>query len=306
MALRGLSQISKFLPEIERAVALLTKREGDIVVTGIGKSGAIAEKIAATLTSLGARAIYLHPVDAIHGDIGALSTGDVMLALSFSGESKEIVRIAHYAKKEFGVPIVALTRLGKSSLGKLADAVVPVPVKEEGSPGGMAPMASTTTMLVLGDMIAAALVEMTYKRDDFARFHPGGGLGLELKKVKTLAKTGSALPKIDDNASVRKALKEMSRKTLGVTAVLNGKGKLTGVVTDGDIRRWLIKGGNPDTDTVKKVMTKNPKTVFEEATLKEALRMMEDYRITTLFMIDKRKALKGIIHIHDIVEENIV
>jgi arabinose-5-phosphate isomerase len=306
MALLGLRSLKSSIGDLEKAEALARGRSGDIIVTGIGKSGAIAEKLASTLTSLGHRALYLHPVDAIHGDIGALSDGDVLIALSFSGESKEIVRIATYAKKEFNVPVISFTRSQSSSLGKLSDVIVRVSVVNEGSPTNLAPMASTTATLVLGDMFASMLTKDSFKKGHFAKFHPGGGLGLELKKVESLMKKGSLLPMVKETDTAAKVLKEMSKKVLGVTAVINKSQKLVGVITDGDIRRWLIRGGETHKSTARDIMTINPKTINAGANLKEALRVMEDYRITTIFVVDKDKRPKGVIHIHDIVEENIV
>ncbi|MBX4200287.1 KpsF/GutQ family sugar-phosphate isomerase [Candidatus Parcubacteria bacterium] len=306
MALIGLKSLRSSLTDLDKAETLIQARSGDIIVTGIGKSGSIAEKLASTLTSLGHRSLYLHPVDAIHGDIGALSEGDVLLALSFSGESKEIVRLSTYAKREFNVPVISFTRSQSSTLGRLSNVVVKVLVRKEGSPADLAPMASTTATLVLGDMLASMLTRDNFKKDHFARFHPGGGLGLELKKVESLMKKGNALPKVKETDNARKVLKEMSDKSLGVTAVVDKNKKIVGAITDGDIRRWLLKKGDVIRSTAHEIMTRNPKVINSGASLKEALRTMEDHRITTIFVVDKSLKPQGVIHIHDIVEENIV
>lgn len=301
--LAAVKSLSNSVSSLMEARELISSNPGEVIVTGIGKSGFIGQKIASTLTSLGKRAIFLHPAEAAHGDIGALSDGDVMLALSFSGESKEVVKLIQYARRHFNVKVVTFTRSKKSSLGRIADTVVELKVKKEGSPGNLAPMASTTAMLVLGDMLSSLLIGDDYQRH-FARSHPGGALGLEVGKTRDLMKSGRALPLVKSADRVSTVLKEITRRKLGVTGVTD-KGKLTGIITDGDIRRWLLKGGDPENDIAKKIMTRSPKTISTSSSLKEALTLMEKYKITTLFVLDKGKPA-GIIHIHDIVESNIV
>ena len=240
----ALASLSGSLSNLEKCAKFIKERRGDIIVTGIGKSGFVGQKIAATLTSLGQRASFLHPVEAIHGDIGALSDGDVLLALSFSGESKEVVKIVSYAAKHFRVPVVVFTESKHSSLGKLARCCVELKITKEGSPNEVAPMASTTAMLVLGDMLASMLTRNDFKDDNFARLHPGGALGLRLNKVKDFMRTSKALPLVSESDSFSATLKAMSIMKLGATGVINARGKLVGIITDGDLRRFLLREGN--------------------------------------------------------------
>jgi arabinose-5-phosphate isomerase len=302
----AIQSLSQSISSLEKCVKLIERYGGDIIITGIGKSGFVGQKIASTLTSLGRRASFLHPVEAIHGDIGRLSKGDVLLALSFSGESKEVIKIADYAKKHFKVPVIAFTQSKRSSLSKIADMVVQLKIANEGSPGNLAPMASTTATLVLGDMLSVMLMAKDFEVDRFAKYHPGGALGLGLIRVENVMKSGKDLPIVAERSRIRELLKEISAKKQGVTAVVNNKKKLVGVVTDGDIRRWLLKGGNFETDKAQVVMTSTPKTITAGALLKDALRIMKEYKITALFVTDEYKRPVGIIHIHDIIEGNVV
>jgi arabinose-5-phosphate isomerase len=303
-AQKGLKNLLHSLHDLEEACTLFESRSGKIVVTGIGKSGAIGQKISATLTSLGHQAVFLHPVEAIHGDIGALSPGDVLLALSYSGESKEVLKLVNYAKKHFKVPVVSFTRSSRSSLGNVSEVCVPVSIEEEGSPENLAPMASTTAMLVLGDMLASSLASKNFAKSDFAKFHPGGALGLELVTVEKVMKQGRHLPIIEENQPLKEALQVISHKKLGVTAVVNKEGRMKGIITDGDIRRWILAGGEPASSEAGDVMTRSPKTILSHETLKKALICMERYKITTLFVVDAQRVLKGVLHIHDIIESN--
>jgi len=298
----ALSNLTSSLPALEQSVQLIKNRQGEIIITGIGKSGFIGQKIAATLTSLGQRASYLHPVEAIHGDIGALSDGDVLIALSFSGESKEVVRITNYAKKNFKVPIVAFVKSKSSSLGKIADVVVEIKIKSEGSPNEMAPMASTTATLVLGDMLAAMLTEKDFTDSNFARLHPGGALGLKMSKVRDFMRTSSSLPLVRESDPFLKVLESMNTMKLGATGVLGKKGSLVGIITDGDLRRLLLEHQNFDDIRALDIMTKNPKHIKETDSLEIALAQMEKYQITHLFAVDSHMKPKGVIHIHDILE----
>ncbi len=300
----ALKSIRKSLSKLEKAATIVGSRKGEIIVTGIGKPGYIGQKIAATLTSLGHRAMFLHPAEALHGDIGVLSSGDALIALSYSGESKEVVKLVEYAKKHFSVSVISFTKSKSSSLGRLSDEVVDLHIKKEGSPENLAPMASTVAMLVLGDMLASMLTEAGFK-SHFVKAHPGGTLGLENTNIESIMKSGSHMPIVREVDSAKIVLKEMSSKKLGVTAVINSKKKLAGIITDGDIRRWLIAGGDPKKDIAQIIMTKSPKTLSPHSNLKEALKIMEDYRITTLFVTDNN-FLRGVVHIHDIVEGNII
>ncbi|MDO8565345.1 MAG: KpsF/GutQ family sugar-phosphate isomerase [bacterium] len=305
--LYAIKELSKALPAIEKAASLIAKSKGKLLTTGVGKSSFIAMKVAATLTSLGQSAVFIHPVDALHGDLGIVRDGDTIVAFSYSGESEEIIKVGQYLRKAFKVSVIAVTGKSLSRLGKLADVVISIAVKEEGSPLGLAPMASTTAMLVAGDMLASSLTSReVFAKEHFAKFHPGGALGLELAKVESLMKTGRSMPIVRESSSTKAVLKNMSLKKLGITAAVNREGRLLGVVTDGDIRRWLLAGGKPSLDTAKEIMTKNPKTIQAGRSLKEALRVMEVHHITALFVVDKTNRPKGVIHIHDIIGKNVV
>lgn len=301
-ATAALGALKASVPEVARAAQRIARSRGDIIVTGIGKSGFIGQKLTASLTSLGRRAFYLHPTDALHGDLGMLSRGDVLVALSFSGESKEVVSIARYAKKNFGVPVIALSKRKDSALGKVAAHTIPVPVTKEGSPGGIAPMASTTAMLVLCDMLAAAVAGADFRNERFAAYHPGGALGLSLKKVKDYMASGAAVPKISGGRRFIDAVKEINRKGLGITAVVGPKGELTGVITDGDVRRYFLRRGTKEA-LAKDAATRRPKCVREDNSLGTALSLMEKNKITSMFVVNGRGRLVGVLHIHSIMEE---
>lgn len=290
--------------EIKQAAQIIAGREGCIVVTGIGKSAFVGQKISATLTSLGQRATFLHSVEAVHGDIGVLSEGDVLISLSFSGETKEVVKLTKYAKKHFGVSVVALTKSRHSALGKIADVVIEIKIKDEGSPNDMAPMASTTATLVLGDMLAAVLMEDSFKDDHYARLHPGGTLGLKMKKVKSLMRKN--VPLVREEDTLAKVLKEIDKKSLGATGVVDKQGKIVGIITDGDIRRLLIKDLNIGDVRAGDIMTKAPKHIQEADSLEIAIAQMETHKIMHLFVTNKFMRPVGVIHIHDIVENAIV
>lgn len=301
----ALANLAGAIGNLEKCAKLIKARQGEIIITGIGKSGFIGQKIAATLTSLGQRASFLHPVEAIHGDIGALSEGDVLLALSFSGESKEVVKIANHAKKSFGVKVVAFTKSKNSSLGKLADYCVDIKITNEGSPNEMAPMASTTATLVLGDMLAAMLTQDDFNDKSFARFHPGGALGLKFVEVSELSKKREFPRSVKKTDGLRRVLQTMNKRSIGVAAVVD-KNKIVGVITDGDIRRFLLSGKSFHKTVAQDIMTLNPETINIDASLETALLKMEQYKITSLFITDHKKRLAGIIHMHDIIEYQIL
>jgi len=288
-----------------QAVSLLAKREGKIIVTGVGKSGFIAQKIAATLTSLGKQAFFLSPLDALHGDVGMVSVGDVCIALSFSGGSQELLKTVRYLKEYFKSPIIAITGNQKSVLAQLGDVVLFTAVKTEGSAHNLAPMASTTAMLVVGDMLAGALTSpKVFKKEHFARFHPAGTLGLELSTVEERMVKKTATPLVREFDTFTKALTVLNNARFGIVGVTNEKGILKGVLTDGDIRRALIKEGIPYKGEVRHVIGTHPKTIAKKTTLKEALLMMETYKITSLFVVDTDKKVVGLLHIHMILENS--
>jgi len=292
----------------DRAVELIYSCKGRAVVTGMGKSGLIAHKIAATLSSIGTPAFYMHPVDAIHGDLGMIVRGDVVIALSASGETQEVLHLLATIKR-LKVPLVSLTcdpifsrnRSKLSTLATAADVALDCSVAKEACNLGLAPTASTTTMLALGDALAVALSEKRgFKEEDFANLHPGGKLGKQLARVESLMHTGDALPRVTSKTKMPDVIYEMSRKKLGVTAVVDGE-KLLGVVSDGDLRRLLEKRGKDALDlTAGECMTKNPKTISPGEFATAALAVMEEKKITSLAVVDGSGKLHGIVHLHDL------
>lgn len=302
-AKKAISALDKSLPEVEKSVKTINGRTGDIIVTGIGKSGFIGQKFTASLVSLGRRAFYIHPTDALHGDLGRLSSGDTLVALSFSGESREVVNFVKYVKKNFQVPVIVLAKSRESTLGKISDVCIEISITKEGSPNDLAPMASTTAMLVVCDMISSSLTHDHFKREDFAMLHPGGSLGLKLKKVKNYMKTGALLPRVKPTDSFLNTVKEMNAKRLGITAVVDKANRVVGVITDGDIRRFILSGKDITATKAQDVMTSQPKILQDDESFETAVSVIEKNKITTIFVVDKTKKLLGVIHIHDIIEE---
>jgi arabinose-5-phosphate isomerase len=282
--------------------------KGRIVVTGMGKSGHIGDKIAATLASTGSPAFFVHPGEASHGDMGMITRDDVVMALSNSGETSEILTILPLIKR-LGVPLVALTGNPASTLAQAADAHLDVSVEKEACPLGLAPTSSTTATLAMGDALAIALLESRgFTADDFAFSHPGGALGRRLLlHVEDIMHTGDMIPVVKDDASLRDALLEMSQKGLGMTAIVNGNNQLSGIFTDGDLRRILDHG---DTDIrtthIAEVMTKGCKTGKPRQLAVEALRMMEEYKINALLVVDDNQQLLGALNMHDLLRAGVV
>ncbi len=280
--------------------------EGKVLVTGVGKSGLVAQKIAATLSSTGTPAVFLHPVEGLHGDLGLVQRGDVLLALSNSGESEEILGLVS-AAAERGARICAMVGREGSSLGALAEIVLDASVDREACPLGLAPTASTTAAMALGDAVAMVLEEARgFTREEFAAIHPGGTLGQQLAhRVRDLMRTGAKLPVVTRERSLRDAVDEMTAKeSIGVTLVAEKDGRLVGVVTDGDLRRLLHASVALDADLdapVSKFMSKNPKTIEADAPASEALQLMESKGITSLAVVDARSRAVGLIHLHDIL-----
>jgi arabinose-5-phosphate isomerase len=273
-----------------RAIDLLSGCKGKVVFIGMGKSSYIAMKLAATFTSLGHPAVYLHPVEALHGDSGLVAQEDCIIALSHSGETAEVVKIVSYLKKHFSISVISITGTAESSLAKVSDVILMNSVADEGAPVGDAPMASSTATLVIGDMLASALTSPEQFQDShFIKFHPGGSLALRIKKVKDLMKSGTALPLIAETALFQEALEVLGAKRLGVVGVVNKTNELIGVVTDGDVRRALIKHEVPLKLAAKDLMTKQPKVISPDTSLEEALRDMEKYKITQLFVIENNR-----------------
>lgn len=297
-----------------RAVELLSACAGRVVVTGMGKSGIIARKIAATLSSTGTPALYLHPVEAVHGDLGVVVRGDIVLALSASGETEEILRLLATIKR-LGISLISMTgdtifarRTGRnaraariSTLAAAADVALDCSIDKEACSLGLAPTASTTTMLALGDALAVALAEKRgFKEEDFANLHPGGKLGKQLARVESLMHTGDAVPRVTPKTRMPDVIYEMSRKKLGVATVVQGK-KLVGIISDGDLRRLLEKRGKDALDlTAGQCMTRNPKTMAPAEFATAALAMMEEKKITSLAVVDKGGRLLGLVHLHDL------
>lgn len=309
----------------QRAVDLMIGCSGRVVVTGMGKSGLIARKIAATLSSTGTPALYLHPVEALHGDLGMVVRGDVVLALSASGETEEILALLATIKR-LRVPLITMTsdaicensagqhaRPSKttkggatsaksiSTLASAADVALDCSIAQEACSLGLAPTASTTTMLALGDALAVTLSEKRgFREEDFANLHPGGKLGKRLARVESLMHSGDALPRVTSQTKMPDVIYEMSRKKLGVTAVVEGE-RLLGIISDGDLRRLLEKRGKDVLDlSAGEAMTKNPKTIGSAEFAATALALMEEKKITSLMVVDGSGKLEGIVHLHDL------
>lgn len=286
--------------EFEAAVDMILSMSGRVVLTGMGKSGLVARKIAATLASTGTPSLFLHPAEAIHGDLGMLVPGDVVIALSHSGETSEILALLDTIKR-IGGKLIVLTGNSGSTLAREADVLLDTSVQREGCPLNLAPMASTTAALALGDALAAALmVQKGFSELDFARLHPGGRLGRKLARVRQFMHTGETVPRVAPEAPMREVVLEMSNKRLGSTTVLDRSGRLLGVITDGDLRRLLQREQNPLGSAAQSVMTANPRTIGPEALAAEALHLMEERKITMLPVVDESGVLLGIVQIHDL------
>ena len=292
---------------------LLYECKGRVVVTGMGKSGIVARKIAATLNSTGTPALFMHPVEAVHGDLGMVVRGDVVLALSASGETEEILRLLATLKR-LRVPLIAMTcdeffakaagssaRATRSTLTAAADVALDCSVAKEACNLGLAPTASTTSMLALGDALAMTLAEKRgFKEEDFANLHPGGKLGKRLARVEALMHAGTAVPRVTPRTKMPDVIYEMSSKKLGLTAVVEGN-RLVGVISDGDLRRLLEKRGKDGLDlTAGQCMTKNPRTISPQEFAATALAVMEEKKITSLAVVDGKGKLEGIVHLHDL------
>ena len=284
----------------DRAVDLLYGCKGRVVVSGIGKSGIICHKIAATLSSTGTPAYFLHPAEAVHGDIGLVVPGDVILVVSNSGETEELVRCLELVRR-LGIPIIALTGRKDSTLARYADVNVDVSVAREACALDLAPTASTTAALAMGDALAVACYERRgFSATDFARTHPGGRLGRKVVVVSELMRRGDAVPKVPSGASMADAVHEMSAKGLGMTCVVDSEGKLAGILTDGDLRRRMLAAERPLDGAVESAMTKRPVTIAAEALAGEALRILEERKITSLAVTGANGKLAGVLQIHDL------
>lgn len=281
------------------AVALLEQCQGRVIVTGMGKSGIIARKIAATLSSTGTAAFFLHPAEAVHGDLGAIRGGDTVVALSHTGETTELLRLLETIRR-IGAVLVAITGSVTSTLGRAADVALDCSVDEEACPLNLVPTASTTAALALGDALAMTLlVARGFRQEDFASLHPGGGIGKRLLKVETLMHTAAQIPAVPEGALMREAIAEMSAKGLGMTCVTGDGFRLAGVITDGDLRRQSARPGFLDAP-VDSVMTQSPTTINRHQLAVEALNVMERQKITSLPVVNDRGGLEGVLHLHDL------
>ena len=284
----------------DRAVDLLFECKGRVVVSGIGKSGIICHKIAATLSSTGTPAYFLHPAEAVHGDIGLVVTGDVVLVVSNSGETEELVRCLELVRR-LGIPIIAMTGRKDSTLARYADVNIDVSVAREACALDLAPTASTTAALAMGDALAVACYERRgFSATDFARTHPGGRLGRKVVVVSELMRRGEAVPKVPATASMADAVHEMSAKGLGMTCVVDSEGKLAGILTDGDLRRRMLSTERPLDGAVESAMTTRPFTIAPDALAGEALRILEERKITSLAVTGADGKLAGVLQIHDL------
>lgn len=289
---------------LSSALDMLQNAKGRIIVTGMGKSGHIARKMAATFASTGTVSFFVHPAEASHGDLGMIADDDVVIAISYSGESKELSDILMYAKRR-NIPLIAITKNPQSALGKNSSLVLKLPDNGEACPLGLAPTSSTTATIVLGDVLAIALMERRgFSAADFRQRHPGGKLGAILCKVSDIMHKGDEMPLLDENAIMQEALLVMSEKMLGCVGVVDKDGKLEGIITDGDLRRWMSP--NLITEKVVNVMTKNPKVIGPEALIVDAVNVMNNTGrgITNLFVVENQKPV-GVIHIHDCLKAGV-
>lgn len=289
-----------------RAVELIHNCKGRVVVTGMGKSGIIGKKIASTMASLGTPALFLHSAEGVHGDLGMVTRGDVVISISNSGETEEILKLIPIIKR-FNIKLIAITGNINSTLAKRSDVVLDVSVDEEACPWNIVPTASTAASLAMGDALAIVLLDKKgFKKNDFALLHPGGSLGRSLLlTVNDLMHQGDAIPVVRENAMLKDVIYEISSKRLGVTTVVNTDGVLKGIVTDGDLRRLLEKRRDIFEITASEIMSKNPKTIDKDELAAKALQIMEQYSITSLLIVDGKNSPTGIVHLHDLLKAGV-
>ncbi|MEK7846234.1 MAG: KpsF/GutQ family sugar-phosphate isomerase [Nitrospinota bacterium] len=290
-----------------RAVELIYNCKGRVVVTGMGKSGIIGKKIASTMASLGTPALFLHSAEGVHGDLGMVTRGDVVISISNSGETEEILKLIPIIKR-FNIELIAITGNINSTLAKRSDVVLDVSVDEEACPWNIVPTASTAASLAMGDALAIALLDKKgFKKNDFALLHPGGSLGRSLLlTVNDLMHQGDAIPVVRENSMLKDVIYEISSKRLGVTTVVNTDGILKGIVTDGDLRRLLEKKRDIFEITASEIMSKNPKIIDKNELVAKALQIMEQYSITSLLIVDGKNSPTGIVHLHDLLKAGVV
>jgi arabinose-5-phosphate isomerase len=298
---------NKINEDFARAIELLAKCTGRVIISGMGKSGIIARKIAATLTSTGTSAMFLHPAEGMHGDLGAVHKDDVVICISKSGDTTELFQIFPVLKR-IGVPIISITGNRRSRIAERSDVVLDVSVKEEACPFNLAPTSSTTAALVMGDALAVALLEKKkFSAEDFVQFHPGGSLGKKLTmKIDEIMFTGDRIPRVYEDTPLEKVIFEMTSKRFGSSCVLDENQQLSGIITDGDIRRLVEKTKDIWNLQAKDVMSQHPKTVKIGTMAADALKLMTDFSIMQVIIVDDENCPRGIVHIHDLLEAGIL
>ncbi|MBX9751753.1 MAG: KpsF/GutQ family sugar-phosphate isomerase [Roseococcus sp.] len=287
------------------AVSLILARSGRVIVTGMGKSGHVGRKIAATMASTGTPTLFVHPAEASHGDLGMITRQDSVLALSWSGEAPELADMIAYTRR-FDVPLIAITSRPGSALGSAADFLLALPPMPEACPNGLAPTTSTTMQLAMGDALAMCLLQSRgFSPADFRSFHPGGKLGAQLKRARDLMHSGDEIPKVSLASTLGDAIVEMTSRRFGITGVVDEEGRLVGVVTDGDLRR-AFQGGMMLDLKVTEVMTREPRTASTQTLAADLLGDMNEQRITSVFVIDGERQPVGIVHLHDLLRAGVV
>ncbi len=297
---------SRLGQEIEAIVDLVFGIKGKLIITGVGKSGLVASKMAATFASTGTSSFFLHPTEAMHGDFGMIGKEDALLAISYSGESEELIKILPHVKR-FDIPLIGMAKDKNSTLGRYSDAFLPIMIEKEACPLNVAPTSSTTLTMALGDALAVCLMKKRdFQKEDFASFHPGGSLGKQLfVKIKDMMRS-EALPIVEATTPLKDAIVVMSEGRLGNVLIADSKGHLEGVLSDGDLRRALMKEGFSLDNTVMTYATKTPRFVDDENMLaSDAIKMVEEYKLQHLVITDKNHKIKGVLHIHDLVEAGI-
>jgi arabinose-5-phosphate isomerase len=292
--------IDRLDSSFERAVELIATTKGRIIVTGMGKSGLVAKKIAATFSSTGTPSFFLHPAEAIHGDLGMLVAGDTVVALSYSGETEELLRLLDRINR-LGIPLISMTGNAQSTLAQASDVVLDVSIEKEACLLNLAPTASTTASLAMGDALAVVLQQRRgFQEDDFAELHPGGEMGRKLRRVEHLMHTGDQVPAVPLEAHMSKVVDEMSRKGFGMTSVVADGQKLVGIITDGDLRRLLQTKKNWMELTAGECMTRAPLTITRRELATKALNLMESRKITSLVVVNSKGCIEGLLHLHDL------
>lgn len=295
-----LALVDRLDSRFDDAVTMLLECRGRVIVTGMGKSGIVCRKIAATLASTGTPAFFLHPAEAIHGDLGVMQSDDVVVALSYSGETDELLRLIETIRR-LGARLIAITGALQSTLGQAADLAIDCHVAEEACPMNLVPTASTTAALAIGDALAMTLaVRKGFKQEDFANLHPGGKLGKRLMRVEQLMHGGKQAPVVAATAPMRDVIYEMSKKGLGMTCVVDAAGHLVGIITDGDLRRHMSVTSSILELPAGEVMTRNPVTIDRATLAAQALNIMEQRKITSLVVVDTGQLVEGVVHLHDL------